>query len=137
MVSEFWFQRVASSVPRGFSRYFILELLRKKPHDGKEIREYAIEQSNGIWSPSTGLIYPVLNRLVDEELIEKGKHSRFHLTKKGKEAAGDVDMVNGIISRQLEVLVRLGSIGRFVAIDLLEKISSMSFYSKYRVYLYG
>jgi len=29
MISE-WFQRVGSSVPRGFSRYFILELLKKK-----------------------------------------------------------------------------------------------------------
>ena len=28
MISE-WFQRVGSSVPRGFSRYFILELLKE------------------------------------------------------------------------------------------------------------
>ena len=40
MISE-WFQRVGSSIPRGFSRYFILELLQKKPHTGKEIIDYA------------------------------------------------------------------------------------------------
>ena len=32
MISE-WFQRVGSSVPRGFSRYFILELLKKNAPD--------------------------------------------------------------------------------------------------------
>ena len=42
MISE-WFQRVGSSVPRGFSRYFILELLKEKTYTGKEIIDYAIE----------------------------------------------------------------------------------------------
>jgi hypothetical protein len=37
MISE-WFQRVGSSVPRGFSRYFILELLKKTPHTGNITR---------------------------------------------------------------------------------------------------
>ena len=55
MISE-WFQRVGSSVPRGFSRYFILELLKEKTYTGKEIIDYAVEQSNGIWKPSPGLI---------------------------------------------------------------------------------
>ena len=59
-----WFQRVGSSVPRGFSRYFILELLKKNPHTGKEIIDYAVEQSNGIWKPSPGLIYPLLRKIV-------------------------------------------------------------------------
>ena len=44
MISE-WFQRVGSSVPRGFSRYFILELLKEKSRTGKEIIDYAVEQS--------------------------------------------------------------------------------------------
>ena len=70
MISE-WFQRVGSSVPRGFSRYFILELLKEKTYTGKEIIDYAVEQSNGIWKPSPGLIYPLLGRLLDEKLIEE------------------------------------------------------------------
>ncbi len=124
MISE-WFQRVGSSVPRGFSRYFILELLKKKTHTGKEIIDYAVEQSNGIWKPSPGLIYPLLGRLLDEGLIEESKDGRYQLTKKGKDTAEDVDKVNDIVKKQLEVLFRLGNVGRFVAIDLLEKISSM------------
>ena len=124
MISE-WFQRVGSSVPRGFSRYFILELLKKTPHTGKEIIDYAVEQSNGIWKPSPGLIYPLLGRLLDEGLIEESKDGKYHLTKKGKETADDVDKVNDIVKKQLEVLFRLGNVGRFVAVDLLEKISAM------------
>ena len=124
MISE-WFQRVGSSIPRGFSRYFILELLKKKTHTGKEIIDYAIEQSNGIWKPSPGLIYPLLGRLLDEGLIEETKDGRYQLTKKGKETAEDVNKINDIVRKQLEVLFRLGNVGRFVAIDLLEKISSM------------
>ena len=124
MISE-WFQRVGSSVPRGFSRYFILELLKKNPHTGKEIIDYAVEQSNGIWKPSPGLIYPLLGRLLDEGLIEETKDGKYQLTKKGKDTASDVDKVNDIVKKQLEVLFRLGNVGRFVALDLLEKIAAM------------
>jgi DNA-binding PadR family transcriptional regulator len=124
MISE-WFQRVGSSVPRGFSRYFILELLKKTPHTGKEIIDYAVEQSNGIWKPSPGLIYPLLGRLLDEGLIAETKEGKYQLTKKGEDTASDVDKVNDIIKKQLEVLFRLGNVGRFVAVDLLEKISAM------------
>ncbi|MCI4432607.1 MAG: PadR family transcriptional regulator [Nitrosopumilus sp.] len=124
MISE-WFQRVGSSVPRGFSRYFILELLKNNAHTGKEIIDYAIEQSNGIWKPSPGLIYPLLGRLLDEDLIEETKDGKYQLTKKGVETAKDVDKVNDIVRKQLDVLFRLGNVGRFVAVDLLEKISTI------------
>ena len=124
MISE-WFQRVGSSVPRGFSRYFILELLKKTPHTGKEIIDYAVEQSNGIWKPSPGLIYPLLGRLLDEGLIEETKDGKYQLTKKGEDTASDVDKINDIVKKQLEVLFRLGNVGKFVDIDLFEKISAM------------
>ena len=124
MISE-WFQRVGSSVPRGFSRYFILELLKKKAHTGKEIIDYAVEQSNGIWRPSPGLIYPLLGRLLDEGLIEETKDGKYQLTEKGKETAQDVDKIQDIVKNQLDVLFRLGNVGRFVAMDLLEKIATM------------
>ena len=124
MISE-WFQRVGSSVPRGFSRYFILELLKKTPHTGKEIIDYAVKQSNGIWKPSPGLIYPLLGRLLDEGLIEETNDGKYQLTKRGKDTATDVDKVNDIVKKQLEVLFRLGNVGRFVALDLLEKIVAM------------
>ena len=124
MISE-WFQRVGSSIPRGFSRYFILELLKEKTYTGKEIIDYAVEQSNGIWKPSPGLIYPLLGRLLDEGLVNETEDGRYQLTKQGEETAQDVDKVNDIVKKQLDVLFRLGNVGRFVVMDMLEKISAM------------
>ncbi len=124
MISE-WFQRVGSSVPRGFSRYFILELLKKKSHTGKEIIDYAAKQSNGIWKPSSGLIYPLLGRLLDEGLIEETKDSKYQITDLGKETAEDVDKINDIVRKQLDVLFRLSNVGKFVTMDLLEKVSTI------------
>ena len=41
------------------------------------------------------------------------------------ETAEDVDKVNDIVKKQLDVLFRLGNVGRFVAMDILEKIFAM------------
>ena len=41
-----WIQRVGSSIPRGFSRFFILELLKKKSYTGKQIIDSATKQSD-------------------------------------------------------------------------------------------
>ncbi len=124
MISD-WIKRVGSSIPRGFSRYFILELLKKKPHTGKEIIDHATEHSGGIWKPSPGLIYPLLGRLLDEGLIEEIKDGKYQITKKGKATAEDVEKINDVVKKQLEVLSRLGNLGKFVAMDIIEKIASM------------
>ncbi len=124
MISK-WLQRVGSSVPRGFSRYYIFELLKKKPHTGKEIIDAAIKQSEGIWKPSPGLIYPLLGRLLDEGLIEETNSGKYQITRKGKATADDLDAINDIVKKQLDVLFRIGNVGRFAAMDILEKISSM------------
>ncbi len=124
MISQ-WLQRVGSSVPRGFSRYYILELLKKKPHTGKEIIDTAVKQSEGIWKPSPGLVYPLLGRLLDEGLIEEANSGKYQITRKGKATADDLDAINNIVKKQLDVLFRIGNVGRFAAMDILEKISSM------------
>ncbi len=124
MISQ-WFQRVGSSIPRGFSRYFILELLKKNPHPGKEIIDTGIKQSEGIWKPSPGLIYPLLGRLLDEGLIEESKSGKYQITRKGRSTADDLVSVNDIVKKQLDVLFRIGNVGRFVAMDVLERISIM------------
>jgi len=124
MISQ-WFQRVGSSIPRGFSRYYILELLKKNPHTGKEIIDNATKESEGNWKPSPGLIYPLLGRLLDEGLIEETKDGKYQITKKGKSTAEDVEKINDVVKKQLEVLFRLGNIGKFVAMDILEKVTTM------------
>lgn len=119
-----WFERVGSCVPRGFSRYYIMELLGESPHTGKEIINNATEQSGGIWKPSPGLVYPLLGRLLDEGLVEE-EDGRYSLTEKGRATAADVDHIGEIVKKQLDVLFRLGGAGRFVAMDLLERASAV------------
>ncbi len=124
MISQ-WIQRVGSSVPRGFSRYFILEVLKKNPSTGKEIIDNAITQSGGRWKPSPGLIYPLLGRLLDDNLIEETKDGKYQITKKGRMVADDLETLNKIVKNQIDVMFRVGSIGKFVAMDLLERITSI------------
>ena len=121
MISD-WLQRVGSSVPRGFSRYFILDVLKKKPNTGKGIINAAIEQSGGKWKPSPGLIYPLLGRLLDDGLIDETKDGKYQITKKGRAISEDLETVNKIVKNQLDVVFRIGSVGKFVAMDLLERM---------------
>jgi len=124
MISH-WMQRVGSSVPRGFSRYFILEVLEKNPSTGKEIIDNATTQSGGRWKPSPGLIYPLLGRLLDENLIEETKDGKYQITKKGRLVADDLETLNKIVKNQMDVMFRVGSVGKFVAMDLLERVTSI------------
>ena len=124
MISQ-WVQRVGSSVPRGFSRYFILEVLKKNPSTGKEIIDNATTQSGGKWKPSPGLIYPLLGRLLDENLIEETKDGKYQITKKGRLIADDLETLNKIVKNQMDVMFRVGNVGKFVAMDLLERVTSI------------
>ena len=52
------------------------------------------EKTGGLWIPSKGTLYPVLNQLKDEELIEivaTGKRAKttFAVTETGREYPGD------------------------------------------------
>ena len=118
-----WLQRVGSSVPRGFSRYFILATLKKRPCTGKEIIDIAVSQSGGKWKPSPGLIYPLLGRLLDDGLIEETRDGKYQITRKGRTVSDDLDALDKIVKNQLDVIFRMGSVGKFVAMDLIERMS--------------
>ena len=120
-----WLDRVGSVIPRGFSRHYILGLLKKQPMSGKEIIDKAILESEGIWKPSPGLIYPLLGRLLEENLIEQTDDGRYKITLKGIGMTKDVESVQRIFQKQLEVMLRVGSVSRFAALDLIDRVSSM------------
>ena len=120
-----WLERVGSSVPRGFSRHFILEMLKKNPHTGKEIIDFAVKQSEGKWKPSPGLIYPLLGRLLDEKLIQETTGGKYKITKRGATTADDLETINKIVKNQLDVLFRISNVGRFVALDMIERVYAL------------
>ena len=78
-----------------------------------------------MWKPSPGLIYPLLGRLLDEGLIEEIQDGKYQITKKGRATSEDIEKINQVIKNQLDVLMRVKNVGRFVAMDLIERISMM------------
>ena len=120
---EQWAQRVGSAVPRGFSRYYILKQLQKMPHTGKEIINSAIEESDGKWKPSPGLIYPLLGRLLDEGLIEETKDGKYQITDKGKTISQDLESFNRNMKEQIDTVMKMANVGKFMAMDVLERVT--------------
>jgi DNA-binding PadR family transcriptional regulator len=120
-----WLARVGSAIPRGFSRHYILSLLEAEPMTGKEIIDKAILQSGGRWKPSPGLIYPMLGRLLEEGLISETDSGKYKITSRGMDIAADVDSVHHIMQKQLDVVMRVGNVGKFMAMDMIDRLSTI------------
>ena len=118
-----WTQRVGSAVPRGFSRYYILQQLNEQPHTGKEIIDSAVEASSGEWKPSPGLIYPLLGRLLDEGLIEESKNGKYQITDDGKRILTDMKNWKMNMQDQMKTMMRMMEMGKFMGMDILERIT--------------
>ncbi|MEU1627968.1 PadR family transcriptional regulator [Streptomyces sp. NPDC020096] len=80
---------------RGDVRASILALLKDRPMHGYEMIQEIGERSGGAWKPSPGSVYPTLQLLEDEGLIEsasEGGKKLFTLTEAGRaEAEGGPD----------------------------------------------
>jgi DNA-binding PadR family transcriptional regulator len=75
---------------RGDVRSAIISLLVDAPSNGYNLIKGIAERSGGTWTPSPGSVYPTLQQLVDEELIEtvgEGKRTEFQLTDAGRSYA--------------------------------------------------
>jgi DNA-binding PadR family transcriptional regulator len=124
MISE-WLSRVGSAIPRGFSRQYILGILREQPLTGKEIIDRATLQSEGKWKPSPGLIYPLLGRLLDEGLVTVDDNGKYTITKKGIEITSDLESFGNVVQKQIDVMLRVGNVGRFMAMDVIDRIATI------------
>ena len=71
---------------RGDIRLAILGLLADEPNNGYGLIKAIGEKTEGIWTPSPGSVYPTLQQLVDEGLIEtvEGEDGQFTLTPDGR-----------------------------------------------------
>ena len=89
VTEEYWESLIKKSV----SRYFLLDMLSKRPMHGYDIAN-SIESCCEGWSrPTDGMIYPTIKELVRAGYIEcvpetiDGRERKVcHLTSKGKEA---------------------------------------------------
>ena len=68
----------------------VLALLLERPMHGYEIIQELDARTNGIWRPSPGSVYPTLQLLEDEGLIEpeaEGSRKSYRLTEAGRPEA--------------------------------------------------
>ncbi len=76
-------------VRRGDVRAAALALLAEGPRNGYKIIQEIGERSGGVWQPSPGSVYPALQQLEDEGLIQaetpEGGRRRYALTAEGRE----------------------------------------------------
>jgi DNA-binding PadR family transcriptional regulator len=72
---------------RGNVRAAVLALLSEEPRHGYAIMTELTERSGGLWRPSPGSVYPVLQQLQDEGLVsveDKDGRKVFSLTREGR-----------------------------------------------------
>ena len=76
-------------VRRGDVRAAALALLADEPRNGYQLIQEIAERSGGVWQPSPGSVYPALQQLEDEGLIQaetpEGGRKRYALTNEGRE----------------------------------------------------
>ena len=72
---------------RGDVRAAILALLAEEPRNGYQIIQEITERSQGGWTPSPGAVYPALQQLTDEGLVQSEEtdgRRTFRLTEAGR-----------------------------------------------------
>jgi len=81
------FPRGRQRLRRGDVRAAVLVLLDEAPRNGYQIIQELSERSDGAWRPSPGSVYPILQQLEDEVLVEissTGSGKTYNLTAAGK-----------------------------------------------------
>ncbi|MDQ1130818.1 PadR family transcriptional regulator [Microbacterium sp. SORGH_AS_0888] len=88
-------KRVGPRMGRGDVRAAVLALLLEQPMHGYQIIREIEDRSGGVWKPSAGSVYPTLQLLSDEGMIEASESNgrkTYSLTEVGRaeaEAAAD------------------------------------------------
>ena len=81
-----------SRMAKGDVRTAVLSLLAEKPMHGYQIINEIADRSGGSWKPSAGSVYPTLQLLADEGLIEADEQNgrkTYSLTEAGRAVAAE------------------------------------------------
>jgi DNA-binding PadR family transcriptional regulator len=110
---------------RGDIRAVILSVLSEGPSNGYNVIKTIAERSADVWRPSPGSVYPTLQQLVDEELIEavgEGRRTEYALTEAGqayvKENADELTRAweSGAPKRSAQELAFHESVGKLMGV---------------------
>ncbi len=100
-----WGVRGGQKHPRGL-RYWVLQILARSPRTGAEILQDMDTATHGWWRPSPGSIYPLLEQLTGEGLIEKQPDGRYQLTERLRSSPWGCGGFAGPLPRTPEEAVR-------------------------------
>lgn len=88
-------------------RFVVLQELDRQPCHGYELIKRLSEQSGGIYSPSPGMIYPMLTMLEDLDLVAvtaEGNKRLYRLTEQGKSFLAANRQLAEAVAQRLEAL---------------------------------
>ena len=62
--------KMCTEIRRVFLKYIVLKIIKYRPTHGYDIIKIIRLRSKGCWTPSTGSIYPILDNLESNGLIQ-------------------------------------------------------------------
>ena len=75
---------------KGRLRNIILWLLWQSPRRGIDLIDDIYKMTWGWWRPSPGSVYPLLNKMVEEGVIERLEDGKYKITEKGIDEIKDL-----------------------------------------------
>ena len=96
-----WADKATTLLNRGFPRMYLLNMLKDRPMNGKEIIETLLINSVGTWKPSPKIVYPLLAKLVEDDLLYQTDEGQYALTRKGIRVASDAGTVSRTLKKQV------------------------------------
>ena len=97
----------------GYLRLIVMKTLSNRKLSGYDLI-MQIEKDTGTWKPSFGSIYPLLEKLLKEKLVEvevQGRRKLYFLTNEGKKYLGIIDKSkNALVDKMIATWNAFGKI---------------------------
>jgi DNA-binding PadR family transcriptional regulator len=104
-----WADKAVTLLNRGFPRMYLLNMLKDRPMNAKEIIETLLVNSGGTWRPSPKIVYPLLAKLVEEDLLYQTDDGQYALTRKGTKVARDAGTVSRTLKKQVNYFTKFST----------------------------
>lgn len=88
---------------------YLLNMLKDRPMNAKEIIETLLVNSGGTWRPSPKIVYPLLAKLVEEDLLYQTEDGQYALTRKGIRVARDAGTVSRTLKKQVNYFTKFST----------------------------
>ena len=101
--------KMCTEIRRVFLKYIVLKIIKDKPTHGYNIIRIIKLRSKGCWIPSTGSIYPILeslesNGLIQSKEMEERRRKVYSITSKG------IVALDHMTQKRLELLDEMSQI---------------------------